>query len=448
MQRNLAICIMGGCNVTEQALATTVAQDDICEGIPTPSRSWEIIQCVAVISAITFPIIALRFLSRYLISKRLWWDDWMIVLCAVGTSSREKNAQSDFVPQVLLVPMAVIPILNATRGFGKHFYNIPPQNITSLRELYYVSQIFYTLVHPIAKVSILLLYLRIFPNKTFQLITRFCIGFMAIHILVFFFVVVFQCVPVKSIWDTSIKGKCLNLNVVIYTGSAVSIVEDVVIILLPIPQLMALNFTGRKKWALGFMFSLGSFACITSMVRLKYIVEFNRSIDLTWDDVDLTLWSIIEVYVAVICSCLISLRPLIMKYIPELLSTTNLFRTPTLTSTPPSTRRRMSWWPRMTVQLPWDNGAVFGGESLRGWEDNLDKPLPRLPMVGPIRKTTEMHVVSMRVEEIEGDEMKGGEMIGASKVTEPERTWSIELGLGSPRPSKTSMSPKSPIPWV
>lgn len=44
----------------------------------------------------------------------------------------------------------------------------------------------------------------------------------------------------------------------VYAGSAISIFEDLVVILLPIMELGKLSFTRRKKVALGFMFSLGS----------------------------------------------------------------------------------------------------------------------------------------------------------------------------------------------
>lgn len=81
---------------------------------------------------------------------------------------------------------------------------------------------------------------------------------MAVHLLVFTFTVIFQCLPIHSIWDPSIKGKCLNLNAVIYAGAAISILEDLAIIILPAKQVVALDLPGRKKWALGFMFSLGS----------------------------------------------------------------------------------------------------------------------------------------------------------------------------------------------
>lgn len=83
----------------------------------------------------------------------------------------------------------------------------------------------------------------------------------------------------------------------------------------------------------------------------------------------------------------------------------------------------------MTVQLPWDN--YESRERLRGWED---KPLPSLPI--KVRRTTDMHVVSM---DLKGDEMMSG------GLAEPKRTWSIELGLGSPRMPTT---PKSPVVWV
>jgi hypothetical protein len=69
-------------------LATlTITQNDICEGVPQPSRSAEIIRDMIIIAGITFPVILLRFISRSLVSSRLWWDDLTIALAAVSGSS-------------------------------------------------------------------------------------------------------------------------------------------------------------------------------------------------------------------------------------------------------------------------------------------------------------------------------------------------------------------------
>ncbi|KFY89107.1 hypothetical protein V498_06524, partial [Pseudogymnoascus sp. VKM F-4517 (FW-2822)] len=35
---------------------------------------------------------------------------------------------------LLMIPMTIIPIFNATRGFRKHFWDVPPQNLVLLRK--------------------------------------------------------------------------------------------------------------------------------------------------------------------------------------------------------------------------------------------------------------------------------------------------------------------------
>lgn len=65
------------------AVATIVLQTGICNGIPQPSRSAEVIRDVIIIASVTFPMIALRFFSRRLVSNKLWLDDWAIVVATV-----------------------------------------------------------------------------------------------------------------------------------------------------------------------------------------------------------------------------------------------------------------------------------------------------------------------------------------------------------------------------
>ncbi|KFY79923.1 hypothetical protein V499_01181 [Pseudogymnoascus sp. VKM F-103] len=75
-------------------------------------------------------------------------------------------------------------------------------------------------------------------------------------------------------------------------------------------ELKDLNLNLRKKIALIFLFALRSFACITSMIRLKYIIAYGTSVDVTYRNVDIVLWSVLEDYVAIICAGLMCFRPL------------------------------------------------------------------------------------------------------------------------------------------
>lgn len=81
---------------------------------------------------------------------------------------------------------------------------------------------------------------------------------MMFHLVGFLLVVILQCLPVDAVWDLTIPAKCLDTVAIIYAGAALSIVEDLVIIFLPMFVLKDLNLTTRKKIALGLMFALGS----------------------------------------------------------------------------------------------------------------------------------------------------------------------------------------------
>ncbi|KFZ02212.1 hypothetical protein V500_00365 [Pseudogymnoascus sp. VKM F-4518 (FW-2643)] len=315
LQLAVSVCVVETCTVKDQSAATIILQTEICNGIPHPSRSAEIIRDVIIIASITFPIIALRFISRSLVSNRLWLDDWAVVVAAI-----------------LMVPMVVIPIYNATLGFGKHFWDVNPDNVVILRKLYYISQILYILVQGLAKVSILLLYLRIFPDRNFRRIIHIALVWMAARTIIFVCVIVFQCIPVAVSWDQSVVGKCADQQAFVYAGAAVSIFEDIVIMFLPVYELNALTLSLKKRLVLVFMFALGSFASITSIIRLKYIVSYGTTIDLTYANVDPVIWSILESFTAIICASLMCLRPLIVKIVPKSFPSTEMSeatRTPT-----------------------------------------------------------------------------------------------------------------------
>ena len=55
-----------------------------------------------------------------------------------------------------------------------------------------------------------------------------------------------------------VKKNCINTQAFIYAGAAASILEDFVIVVLPISELKTLQLGRKKKIGLGFMFGIGS----------------------------------------------------------------------------------------------------------------------------------------------------------------------------------------------
>lgn len=110
-----------------------------------------------------------------------------------------------------------------------------------------------------AKASICCFCARVFTNN--RRVRFVTMGFMTIlltHGLMFLFLVAFQCLPVQSIWDRSMEGRCLDLNALGYAGASVNILEDVLLFVMPVPELMKLQLSTKKRLALVFMFSVAS----------------------------------------------------------------------------------------------------------------------------------------------------------------------------------------------
>jgi hypothetical protein len=69
-------------------VSARASQNLICNGVPQPSRSKEIIWVAIVSTAITFPVIFIRMTSRYMVAG-FWWDDWVVVTTVSSDLSAE-----------------------------------------------------------------------------------------------------------------------------------------------------------------------------------------------------------------------------------------------------------------------------------------------------------------------------------------------------------------------
>lgn len=159
---------------------------------------------------------------------------------------------------------------------------------------------------------ILCFYLRIFPNKSFRMVVYGAIVYVAVFSVVAICLQIFQCLPVQSYWE-SWRGdfgsyKCLNINLMAFVVAANLIFQDVFILVLPIPLVVGLHASWRKRCGILLMFSLGIFIILTSAIRLQYLVTISATLNPTWDYTDVIIWTSLEVDVSIIVSCLPSMR--------------------------------------------------------------------------------------------------------------------------------------------
>lgn len=68
----------------------------------------------------------------------------------------------------------------------------------------------------------------------------------------------FECVPMPFAWDKSIEGgMCVNFNAVVWAHAAMNIVQEIIILGLPIRQLWKLQMSWQKKVSIVMLFTVG-----------------------------------------------------------------------------------------------------------------------------------------------------------------------------------------------
>jgi len=144
--------------------------------------------------------------------------------------------------------------------------------------MFYSSQIIYVVIQETAKISMIFLYIRVFTSRWFTNACYMAIVFILLNGAAYIFALAFQCRPVSALWDPLLKGKgqCLNLASLSVSGAVCSIVDDLVILILPIPEIMKLKMSKNKKWGLVLMFSIGSLSVSLSLLTPILLIPSQR----------------------------------------------------------------------------------------------------------------------------------------------------------------------------
>lgn len=117
---------------------------------------------------------------------------------------------------------------------------------------------FYVTAVAFIKISILAMYLRIFPSREFK-IASYSIG---ATIVAWWFAIaavcIFQCNPIYVAWAPWMAGECIDLRGSFIGNAVPNILTDVVILIMPMKQVWHLHATAAQKLSLLCTFGLGS----------------------------------------------------------------------------------------------------------------------------------------------------------------------------------------------
>ncbi|KAI0875273.1 hypothetical protein GGS24DRAFT_489417 [Hypoxylon argillaceum] len=146
----------------------------------------------------------------------------------------------------------------------------------------------------LAKVSILLLYIRLFFPRGANRSTLWWVIWATIVVNVLY-TVTFVLVTLTECAGRGLRTgeTCSNHWSVLIISSAVNVASDLIVLVIPIVSVWALRLSKKRKWTLAAAFSFGALAPIISIGRLWY--QAYVGYDLTEVTVAYTLYTLVTI---------------------------------------------------------------------------------------------------------------------------------------------------------
>ncbi|KAI0476617.1 hypothetical protein GGR56DRAFT_483397 [Xylariaceae sp. FL0804] len=215
----------------------------------------------------------------------------------------------------LVVLTAVFSILSGQSGAGTHVYAFTQSNIGRGLKLAYVYSFVWGVTVCVTKLAVIFLYRRIFGerNKAFKIwlyvMTVLCVG-LTIAVIITNATI---CVPLSFFWsqfEPDAEGKCGDDGLFLLVSGVINVAIDVALVVTPIPMILALKMSVKKKASVCGIMLLGVLVCIAGIVRIAYLVKYWQSLDKTWWAGYISTWSSIEVSFGIVSACLPVMRPI------------------------------------------------------------------------------------------------------------------------------------------
>ncbi|KAI1173652.1 integral membrane protein [Nemania sp. FL0916] len=247
----------------------------------------------ATIAALVIICVGLRFYSRHHTRAGFKLDDWLILaslLLLIATDAVVVYANG------LAPNVAYIASTPGIEEFG------PAAALYT--EISFIATVFYFLITSTTKLSILVLYNRLFSvSKLLKrqiiilsiAVVSYGIGSSVANLL--------NCIPLKYSWINNLDDPryCFNYNVFWLATGVVEAVLDVFIILLPIGAVAKLQLSLRKKIAVILVYLTGLLCIVSGILKIIYgyvpgsrVPSFGNT----------AIWSIVHLGTGILCACL------------------------------------------------------------------------------------------------------------------------------------------------
>ncbi|KAK3900077.1 hypothetical protein C8A05DRAFT_17579 [Staphylotrichum tortipilum] len=273
--------------------------------LPHDSLKPNIIIACALCWWIAAFFVGLRFYTRGVIIRVLGWSDWSILLALIFSGATCAGV-----------------IEQAIHGAGHHVWDLDPNDFASAiawgRAAWY-GILFYLLSLAFSKLAILLLYIHLFTFKWARVAGQVLFGIVVVSHLYMALVTFTACIPLNSYWDFTVPKKYCHPQSVWWSNTGLHMVTDFLIFLLPMPVVWTIKLPRRQKLILSAVFGFGFIVCFISILRLLQLLHAQTDPDFTYAAAFLSYLTAVEINGAIVCACVMTLKPLLSRFWPRFL---------------------------------------------------------------------------------------------------------------------------------
>ncbi|KAL4733773.1 hypothetical protein BDV11DRAFT_199484 [Aspergillus similis] len=261
-----------------------------------------VLGCSFAFSILAITAVCLRLLAHKIARKKWTLSDYFIIVACVFS--------------VGLQCISITGVIRAGIGYD-HVTAIVTdprwgtEPVTMMSKLIIPLQFLWVLSLSCTKISILLLYLRIFPVRWLVVSSYATMGVIVAWAMATILAGCLICRPFAYNWDQTIPGgHCGNQVTSFQITGTINLLTDVVVLVLPMPNLSKLQMATYKKVTLIAVFGLGAVTCVISALRISVLSTMDFA-DITYTMPKANIFSGIEPCLAVILASVPLMRPLL-----------------------------------------------------------------------------------------------------------------------------------------
>ncbi|KAI7779328.1 hypothetical protein LA080_000999 [Diaporthe eres] len=270
---------------------------------------------------LTTVVVAIRLYIRYILLKAgsAGWDDLTVSIAWVGDGTWSFCCYIFWYAYDLTSAdeARLTPAINVeiNSGLGRHISELIKEQIHNFELSLFIVIQFYSVGLNIVKISFLIQFYRIFPDRRIRQICVYFAFFSFLWMIGHNILYALSCVPTTGVVNNPhLEDICVPILPVWTANSSINVCTDLIIFSIPMRPVWVMPLLQRQRYLLIGIFCFGFIVVIISIVRIPTLSHGASSPDPIFTNVQTALWSLAELETAILCTSLPILRPIVARF--------------------------------------------------------------------------------------------------------------------------------------